>query len=337
MGLAMARVVCTVGALAVALCASAASAQQWADKMFQEKSVNFGAVPRAAKIEHEFLVTNPFKEAVHIAHVRSSCGCTQPRVVNDTIEPGQTGTIVAAFNTHAFTGQRGATVTVTLDRPQWAEVQLQVKGYIRTDVVLSPNAVNFGSVAEGAASDKKIQINYAGRSDWQITGVKSNSPFVTATVKETSRQGGRVGYELDVKLAEGAPKGYVNDQLTLTTNDRRSTQFPVIVEGRIVPELAVSPASLLLGTLQPGQEIKKQIVVKGAEPFKIVDIRCQEQGFHFQPSDEAKAVHLVPVTFTVPSKPGKLTCTIEIITDKNDGQTVTLPVTCEISSPLAGN
>ena len=86
----------------------------------------------------------------------------------------------------------------------------------------------------------------------------------------------------------------MNDQLTLTTNDRRSTQFPVIVEGRIVPELAVSPASLLLGTLQPGQEIKKQIVVKGAEPFKIVDIRCQEQGFHFQPSDEVKVVHLVP-------------------------------------------
>jgi hypothetical protein len=336
MGFAMARVVCTFGALAVALSATTASAQQWADKMFQEKSVNFGAVPRAAKIEHEFLVTNPFAEAVHIAHVRSSCGCTQPRIVNDTIEPGQTGVIVAAFNTNAFTGQRGATVTVTIDRPQWAEVQLQVKGYIRTDVVLSPNAVNFGSVAEGAPADQKIQINYAGRSDWQITGVNSNSPFVTATLKETRRDGGRVGYELDVKLAAGAPKGYVQDTLTLTTNDHRSTQFPVIVEGRIVPELAVSPASLLLGTVSPGQEIKKQIVVKSAEPFKIVDVRCQEQGFHFQPSEESKAVHLVPMTFTVPNKPGKLTCTIEIVTDKNDRQTVTLPVSCEVGAPLAG-
>lgn len=334
MGLAMGRVICT---LVVALAASTASAQQWADKMFNERSINFGAVPRAAKIEHDFIVTNPYNEEVHIAYVRSSCGCTQPRIEGDTLKPNESGKIVAAFNTHAFTGQRGATVTVTFDRPRWAEVQLQVKGYIRTDVVLNPNYVNFGSVAEGQPSEKKVQIDYAGRSDWQITGVKSNSPFVTAQITETRREGGRVGYELDVKLAEGAPKGYLNDQLTLLTNDHRAMQFPVSVEGRIVPELTVSPAALMLGNVQPGQEITRQIVVKGIAPFKIVDIRCDEQGFSFQPTDEAKTVHLVPVKFVVPNKPGKSSCKIEIVTDKGDQQTVTLPVTCEIGAPLAGS
>jgi hypothetical protein len=336
MGLAMARFFGSFVLVAVALCTGTASAQQWAEKMFKERGVDFGAVPRAAKIEHEFLITNPYKEDVHIAHVRSSCGCTQPRIVTETIKPGETGKILAAFNTHAFTGQRGATVTVTIDRPQWAEVQLQVKGYIRTDVVLNPNYVNFGSVSEGAAGNKKVQIQYAGRNDWQITGVKSNSPYVTAEVKEVSRGGGRVAYELDVKLADNAPQGYLADELVLTTNDRRATKFPVKVEGRIVPELAVSPAALLLGHLQPGQEVTKQIVVKSAEPFRIVDIRASEQGFQFKPSADAKAVHLVPMTFTVPNKPGKVSCTIEIVTDKNDNQTVTLPVTCEIGAPLAG-
>ncbi len=329
----MGRVFCSV---VIALVASTASAQQWAEKMFSERSINFGAVPRAAKIEHDFVVTNPYNEEVHIAHVRSSCGCTQPRIEGDTLKPNESGRIVAAFNTQAFTGQRGATITVTFDRPRWAEVQLQVKGYIRTDVVLSPNYVNFGSVAEGQPSEKKIRIEYAGRGDWQITGVRSNSPFVTADVKETKRQGGRIAYELDVKLAEGAPKGYLNDKLTLLTNDRRATQFPINVEGRIVAELTVSPASLLLGNVQPGQEITKQIVVKGIEPFKIVDIRCDEQGFTFQPTDQAKSVHLVPVKFVVPNKPGKSSCTIEIVTDRGDQQTVTLPVTCEIGAPLAG-
>ena len=330
----MVRIVCTI---VLAASAASASAQQWAEKMFSDRSINFGAVPRAAKIEHDFVVTNPYNEEVHISHVRSSCGCTQPRIEGDTLKPNESGKIVARFNTQAFTGQRGATLTVTFDRPQWAEVQLQVKGYIRTDVVLNPTYVNFGSVAEGKPSEKKVAINYAGRSDWKITGVKSASPFVTADVKETRREGGRVSYELDVKLADDAPKGYLNDQITLLTNDTRATQFPVNVEGRIVPELTVSPAALLLGNLQPGQEVTKQIVVKGIEPFKIVDIRCDEQGFSFQPSDEAKTVHLVPVKFIVPNKPGKTSCQIEIVTDKNDSQTVTLPVSCEIGAPLAGN
>ncbi len=326
----MARIICT---LAVALCATTASAQQWADKMFSEKDVDFGAVPRAAKIEHDFIVTNPYNEEVHIAHVRSSCGCTQPRIEHDTLKPGEQGKIVAAFNTRAFTGQRGATVTVTFDRPQWSEVQLHVKGYIRTDVVLNPTYVNFGSVAQGAEGDKKVRIAYAGRSDWKITGVKSDSPYVTATVNETGREGGRVHYELDVKLADDAPKGYLKDQLILLTNDRRATQFPVNVEGRIVPELTVSPAQLMLGSLQPGKKITKQIVVKGAQPFKIVDIRCDQQGFTFRPQDESKTVHLVPVTFEVPNTPGKVSCNIEIVTDTDDQKTITLPVTGEIGAP----
>jgi hypothetical protein len=329
----MLRTTCT---LAVVLCATTAAAQQWAEKMFTEKDVNFGAVPRAAKVEHEFVITNPYKEDVHIASVRSSCGCTQPRIEGDLLRTHESGKIVARFNTHSFSGQRGATVTVTFDRPQWAEVQLHVKGYIRTDVVLDPNVVDFGSLAEGKPGEKKIQIRYAGRDDWQITGVTSDSPYLTATINETDRTGGRVGYALDVKLADNAPAGYLQDQLMLTTNDRRARSFPVAVEARVVPELTVSPATLMLGTLQPGEKVTKSIVVKGAVPFKIVDIRCENAGFSFQPSQEAKAVHLLPVNFQAPSEPGRVACTIEIVTDMGDQKTVTVKALAQVATPLAG-
>jgi Protein of unknown function (DUF1573) len=327
----MVRIACV---LAVALCAATASAEQWADKMFNEKSVDFGGVPRAAKIEHEFVITNPYKEDVHIAAVRSSCGCTEPRIVNDTLKSWEKGKIIAAFNTQAFTGQRGATVTVTFDRPKWAEVQLHVKGYIRTDVVLNPGQVNFGSVPEGEAGDKTIHIRYAGRGDWKITGVKSDSPYLTATVKEADRSNGQVGYDLDVKLANDAPAGYLNDQLVISTNDSRN-QFPVKVEGRIVPQLTVSPPSLLLGTLQPGETVKKQIVVKGAVPFKIVEIHGGNGAFEFKTSDETKAVHLVPLEFKAPEKPGTFACRIEIITDMDGHKSVTLSANGKIAAPLA--
>ena len=44
------------------------------------------------------------------------------------------GAIVATFNTDSFHGQRGATLTVIIDQPFYAEVQLHDRGYIRTDV-----------------------------------------------------------------------------------------------------------------------------------------------------------------------------------------------------------
>src|SRR5262249_26112853 len=153
--------------------------------------------------------------------------------------------------------------------------------YIRTDVVLNPTLVNLGTVPQGQPVDKTVKIDYAGRNDWQITGVKSNSPFLTADVKETARGNGRVAYELDVQLKEGAPNGYINDQITVLTNDRRATQFPVTIEGRIEPALSISPAPLSLGTLQPGQKVTKQLVIKGATPFRVIDIQSPTRNFTF--------------------------------------------------------
>jgi hypothetical protein len=323
--------------VAFSLCAGAASAQQWAEKMFSERSYDFGTVARAGKVEHNFVLKNLYKEDIHIASVRSSCGCTQPRILKDTLKTHEEGAIVAAFNTRAFSGQRGATVTVTIDRPQYAEITLNVRGYIRTDIVIDPNQVNFGSLAEGEGAEKKIRIEYAGRGDWKITDTIVNSPYLTAEAKELSRSGGRVTYELSVALKDDAPVGYLQNQLLLTTNDRRATKFPVNVEGRIVSELSVSPAPLMLGTLQPGQSTSKQIVVKGAKPFKIVEIRCDNDAFHFQPSDESKAVHLVPVSFEAGESLGKINQKIEIVTDLADHKTAELSAIGQISAPLAGN
>lgn len=137
--------------LAFSAVAASASAQEWAEKMFAVKTHEFGAVARAAKVEYAFEIVNPYKEDIHIASVRTSCGCTIPRIQKDTLKSWEKGAIIAEFNTRAFSGQRGARVTVTIDRPQYAEVQLQVHGYIRTDVVVDPGQVAFGQVPAGDA------------------------------------------------------------------------------------------------------------------------------------------------------------------------------------------
>jgi hypothetical protein len=322
--------------LAVSFCAANASAQQWAEKMFPTRSHDFGAVPRAAKVEFPFVLTNLYADDLHIASVHASCGCTQPRIVKDTLKANEQGAIVAEFNTRAFSGQHGARVTVTIDRPRYAQVVLDVKGYIRTDVVLDPGQVNLGSVAQGGTAAKKIHIEHAGRADWKITGVTSNSPFLAASVTETSRSNGRVAYDLDVQLNEGAPAGYVKDELQVTTNDQRATQFPVIVEGLIVSELTVSPSPLLFGTLQPGQSVTKQVVVKGAKPFKIVDVRCDNPAFSFKTSEEAKVLHLVPITYQADTATTKFSQKIEFVTDLAEGKAAELSAVGQISAPLAG-
>jgi hypothetical protein len=324
-----AMVLCLVGATTV-------SAQQWAENLFTQKAFDFGPVARAAKVEHTFVLKNNTKQTVHIAGVRSSCGCTQPRVLKDTAAPGEEATVVAAFNTRGFTGTHGAWVTVSIDRPQYAEVRLRIDGYIRTDIVVDPGQVSLGAVGLGKGKEKSVKINYAGRNDWKIADVKSNSPYVEANAVETTRSNGRVSYDLVVKLKDNAPVGYVNDELSLITNDRKATRFPVKVDGLVVANLTISPSPLMLGTVQPGQTVKRQLIVKGAKPFKILEISADVPGFTFEPSDEAKLVHIVPVIFKADTAAQSLDGQILVRTDLEEAPVEMVNVRGQVAAPLAG-
>jgi hypothetical protein len=306
-----------VTAVATLTAACSADAQEWARKMFKESEHNFGTVIRDAKTEYAFEFENLYMEDVHVVAVRTSCGCTTPRIENATLKTYEKGAIVAHFNTDTFSGQRGATVTVTIDKPFYAEVQLHVKGYIRTDVMLDPGSVQFGSIDQGTGYLQKVNVNYnGGSSNWKIVEVKSDNPHMKAEAVETNRNYGQANYQLKVTVDNSSPVGYLNDQLTLVTSDNQ--KIPVLVEGRIEPAVSVSPAALFMGVVQPGQKVTKQLVVKSKKPFKILGITCDDKSFEFadEKDDTAKPVHLVPVTFMAGEDLGKIVKTIKIQTDQ---------------------
>jgi hypothetical protein len=85
-----------------ALFTPAASAQEWARKMFTTTSHDFGTVAAGAKAVFEFPVKNIYLEDIHIASVRASCSCTTPSVKTPTLKTYEKGAIVAQFNTDTF-------------------------------------------------------------------------------------------------------------------------------------------------------------------------------------------------------------------------------------------
>ena len=79
----------------------------------------------------------------------------------------------------------------------------------------------------------------------------------------------------------------------------------------------MSPASLHLGVVRPGESVTKQLVVRGTSPFRILDVACEKEDdcFKFAPGDKERKVHLIPVTFTASELTGKIVETIQITTE----------------------
>lgn len=302
---------------------SPAAAKDWAQKMFAVTTHDFGHVARGAKTEYAFELQNLYEEDVHIAAVRTSCGCTTPSIAKEWLKTWEKGAILATFNTRSFQGDRKATITVVIDKPFYAEVQLNVAGYIHADVDFQPGSINFGEVPAGQAMEQTVTVTRNGSTNWQITDVQSANENLEVELSEPVRQGGRVAYNMLVRLKGDAPAGYLQDSLMLVTNDRAMPQVPIAVEGRVVPPLTVSPASLFVGVVAPGETVTKQLVVRAKTPFRITNIACEDSAFQFKVGDQARAVHLVPVKFTAPTTPGEIERTIEIQTDLPAGGVAT--------------
>ena len=287
------------------------SVGSWAKKMFAETSHDFGTVARGSKAQFRFKFNNPYLEPAHVAAVRSSCGCTTAEISKADLKTWETSDIVATFNTNAFLGVHSATVTVTFDKPYPAEVQLQVNGTILSDVLLQPGMADLGSIDAGQTAEKKITLTHTGRSDWTISDVQSANTNFEVEVNEKSRSAGIVVYDLIVRLKPSSPPGYINDQLFLVTNDPESAQIPIDVVGHVVADVTVSPTSLALGTLTPGQQVTKNIVIRSKKPFKVLGVTCDEE-FSCKLPDDSHEVQLIPITFTAPQQPGKIVKQIKI-------------------------
>lgn len=288
---------------AMSVAAPQAAAQDWLRQAIppEQRSHDFGTVARAAKTEHRFEITNVHDTDLHIRSVRASCGCTTPIVEDSWIRPGEKGTILARYNTGTFTGRRSATLTITIDKPYFTELQLNVRGYIRSDVVLHPGEINFGEVPVGSPHTMEIALDYAGRSDWQIVGVENPMNFLDVAVDEVSRESGRVKYKISARLKENAPAEFLQNQIVLKTNDRNLTTVPVMFVANVQAPIQVSPQALALGTVKPGEPIQKRVVVKGRSPFRILDIRSDTLDVRYEPLEEAKQAHLINLVVTPPA------------------------------------
>jgi hypothetical protein len=314
-------------------------AQSVSDQLIpaSQRSHNFGTVARAANTEHQFLIRNPFNQPLHLRSIRTSCGCTTPLIETETIAPGETGSVLARFNTGTFTGDRKATITVTIDQPQFMELQLNVRGYIRSDVVFNPGEMSLGSVPRGEPRSAEATLDYAGKSDWQIQRITSDSRFLSAKFEEVSRGSGRVRYLITATLDPACPAGPLATQLILHTNDQRLTTVPLRAFADVQADLSASPGQLALGDIQPGETVTQRILLKGHAPFTVQRISGSNVIVEYAPLTEARSIQFIQVTLAAnaAADEGEHRASLNIVTDLEGGKSVQVDLSYRLRKQIS--
>lgn len=310
--------------------------ENWAVKMFEKTSHDFGVVARGSDVSYRLKLKNLYREDVHIADVRTTCGCSAGEPSQTTLKSLEEAYVEIKMDTRKFMRRKDSNVIVTFDAPLYQEVTIPITAYIRTDVVVEPGSAQFGRVDQESGGQQVLKVAYAGRQDWKIKSVKVDHEFLEATVKETARENGRVDYDLIVDLKPGAPVGPLRHFVTLVSDDAENPNVPILVEASVKPDIEVNPAVVALGTMAPGQSKTVSIVLRGRKPFKVTSVTCRKVKDVFEvrlPSNPAP-VQVIPLTITAPQEPGTLDEELSVTIDGRP-QPVTFRAYGTIAAPGA--
>ncbi|MEL7499846.1 MAG: DUF1573 domain-containing protein [Planctomycetota bacterium] len=312
---------------------SASTIKPWVTTLIDKRDHDFGTVAIASKQEHIFEFENNTGADLFLTGIKASCGCTKPFILTNHVKPGEMARIKAVFDTKNFFGQRGATLTVWINRagPQndYRELQLSVKGNIRRDVVLSPGSIDFKSIALSEPVQVTARVMYAGRSDWAIQEVKSTNPNITAEAREIERNPstGRTTYEMVVKVNEHQPTGPFNDTLTIVTNDARTSGMSFAVGGKIKPIVEIAP--IALGVVNMGQMISKKLIVRSPKAFSIDDVITGHDKIKFEPSEGKKTLHILKYSLDT-SEAELIDQSITIVTNDDQVRKTKVPFSVQV-------
>lgn len=304
----------------------------WTQHMIKQEDrfFDFKAVAKGTQCEHRFVIKNPFQETVHISGVSSSCTCTTAYVENnkDVLQTYEETAIVAHLHTDRFDGQKNATITINIDKPYRAELQLNVKGEIRSDITVTPNWIRFGNIKDGEPAERTLTIAYSGSmANWKITDFHSDNKHLSAEILDAQVRPGLITSKVKVKVGKDMPKGEFIARLALITNDSANRrEIPVIARGTVGKSITVSPQTVFLGFLEKGKISPiKTATVRGTAPFKITKLLCNNPDVQVDFKSEAdappKLFYSMPLRYTNPEKgpgamkDGKLEATVQVETD----------------------
>ncbi len=111
------------------------------------------------------------------------------------------------------------------------------------------------------------------------------------------------------------PEGDIRERLTLISNDREFPTTEMLISGRVRPSVSVSPASVSLGDTRTTDTKEQRLVVRGEEPFEILDVQCGDRRFEFEVPPGEKKLHFVKLRFRGDGSEDSISQEIRIVTD----------------------
>lgn len=143
--------------------------------------IDVGEFNEGQLIEGTIKFRNPGNKPLLISDVKTSCGCTVPKLTKREYLPGETGTIDFTIKTTGFSGVIRKSITVLFENPGMQPGRFIVQAKIHPEVNLTPRYLNFTKITADPDTTVTEYIELENNSDKSIhvSRVESSHPFIS--------------------------------------------------------------------------------------------------------------------------------------------------------------
>jgi hypothetical protein len=301
--------------------------------MFPEKVMDFGTSPKGTVLIHYFRFTNNTSDTITLGTPRVSCGCTSAALSKNTLGPGETAAVIAYMDTRRIPTPnvtKSVLIYVPFLTPTQEEVTLRVQTVARDDLMMSPDTLAFGTVTRGQPAKVSTKVTFLSDPNWQISEATSTGAYVKPEIKEDSRNGSFVTYEVTAVLDKECPGGNWVSDIYLKTSNAAVSKLRIPVTVSVVSAVAASPEAVMFGNMAVGTSSEKKLTLQSGTPFKILEVKgADEQLKVVVEKSDASPTHTLVVAAN-PKTAGGFVRMVEIVTDNKDQPKIIVPVTARV-------
>ena len=102
--------------------------------VFSEEIHNFGSLKAGEQVAFTFIFRNEGTKTLIITDVDSGCGCTDVKIENKSIGPGQEGRIEVTYNSAGEVGRQLKTITL-FSNAETPQKQIFIRANVTNEII----------------------------------------------------------------------------------------------------------------------------------------------------------------------------------------------------------
>lgn len=263
---------------------------------------DFGKIGPKTKHSCNFMFKNTGDGILKIGKIKSTCGCTVPKLQKKEYLPGETGSIKVRYNANSHPGKVSKKLYIPSNDKKNSNVMLTIKANVELKVAYEPKKLKLLLTEENAGCPE-IKIESLDGKEFAIKRVVSTANCITAEFNPNVNAN---EFVLQPKVDTEKLKKSLNGFVTITVSHPQTKTLTIRFEA--LPRFKVWPSSINVLNAVPCKSTTREIWILNNydEDFEIESMSSKKgyvKVLHHEKvvtEEEPKGRHKIDIEITPP-------------------------------------